>query len=645
MDKRVFIIILCCFLPEVNARAEGNDSLVWHDLTEVTIVQPRSTYYSDASKVKVLPESTFYATSYQNLGELLSSSIPVFIKTYGGSGNLSTISFRGTNADHTQVNWNGFPLNSVTTGDVDFSLIPVAIADRIAITYGAGGSLYGSGTFGGSIDLSSYSDIPQKLNATITSQVGSFGSRFGEGDIRYSGNRFSFRSMTFYRSADNDFPYKDIYKYGSPRSVEKHNELRAFGTIQQVGIDLQHSQRLEAGIWYQSKRKNIPEIMGSYGSSLANQRDSSFKAFLKYSKAFSHSSVVVKSAYFFDYLRYTDKENPTDETASVFSEFLTRQYYTDIDYRRLWGTRWSTDAGFVSDFIHTDVKNYGKEVSEYRWALFGAGKYSLPGLSVNASLRAEVQPNGKPVLLPSVGIRKELWKDWLYVRSSFSRKFRQPTFNEKYWQPGGNIHIKPETGWGAECAMGSHITEPSGQDLSAEITAYSTLVNDWIQWTGSGTLWSPVNFKKVWARGLEVSFTYGHTAGPLKWNSSLNYSYTRSTSMEVYDGSSDIIGKQIRYIPVNTANWITRAEWKVLNGGFSFSYTGKRFITEDHSGKALEAFLLTNVWTGIHIGWKYLEGNISARIDNLLGVSYQLIGGYPMPGRFFSLNLQLGFKK
>ena len=68
--------------------------------------------------------------STSNLSQLLIQHSPVFIKTYG-PGGTSTASFRGTTASHTLVLWNGFQLNAPNLGQVDFSTIPVFLADDV----------------------------------------------------------------------------------------------------------------------------------------------------------------------------------------------------------------------------------------------------------------------------------------------------------------------------------------------------------------------------------------------------------------------------------------------------------------------------------------------------------------------------------
>jgi iron complex outermembrane receptor protein len=95
----------------------------------------------------------------------------VFVKSYGAPGNLTSLSFRGTLSNHTQITWNGFPLNNPTTGDADLSLIPLTIADKVSLVYGASGSLYGGGTFGGSVDLISSPSSEQGFSSGLSSKL------------------------------------------------------------------------------------------------------------------------------------------------------------------------------------------------------------------------------------------------------------------------------------------------------------------------------------------------------------------------------------------------------------------------------------------------------------------------------------------
>ena len=89
--------------------------------------------------------------STSSLSDLLIQHSPVFIKTYG-PGGVSTASFRGTTASHTLVLWNGFQLNAPSLGQVDFSTIPVFLADDVSLNWGSGTS-NNSGGLGGSVNI------------------------------------------------------------------------------------------------------------------------------------------------------------------------------------------------------------------------------------------------------------------------------------------------------------------------------------------------------------------------------------------------------------------------------------------------------------------------------------------------------------
>ena len=70
----------------------------------------------------------------------------IFVKSYGRA-TLSTVSFRGTSASHTQVTWNGMRINNPMLGMTDFSMIPSYFIDDASLLHGtssvnmAGGGL------------------------------------------------------------------------------------------------------------------------------------------------------------------------------------------------------------------------------------------------------------------------------------------------------------------------------------------------------------------------------------------------------------------------------------------------------------------------------------------------------------------------
>ena len=108
-----------------------------------------------------------------SLSDLLSAHSTVFIKSEG-RGALATAAFRGTDASHTAVFWNGISLNSPMLGQVDFSQIPVYLMDDISLHPGASSLVDGSGSLGGSILLQTKLKWRKQLAVKTMSAYGSY---------------------------------------------------------------------------------------------------------------------------------------------------------------------------------------------------------------------------------------------------------------------------------------------------------------------------------------------------------------------------------------------------------------------------------------------------------------------------------------
>ncbi len=88
-----------------------------------------------------------------------------------------------------------------------------------------------------------------------------------------------------------------------------------------------------------------------------------FLSFGKWTQIFGHSALIVKSAFFSDYLKYTDKNDPSDVQYSVYNVINSRQYLADASFRK-YAARWlSFDAGSSMQVIHARLQSYGREIN------------------------------------------------------------------------------------------------------------------------------------------------------------------------------------------------------------------------------------------------------------------------------------------
>ena len=218
--------------------------------------------------------------STSNLSELLIQHSPVFIKTYG-PGGVSTASFRGTTASHTLVLWNGFQLNAPTLGQVDFSSIPVFLADDIGLKWGSGTS-NNSGGLGGSVTIDNKTSFGKGLLLDLKQTYGSFNTLGSFATVGYSGKCFAFRVKAYRNSSDNDFEYYN-HVVLPPRTMRQQNaDFVDYGVMPEVSVMLGNGI-LSASSWNQWNNRNLPQAMPNILKGTDERTNDNFsRTFLSY---------------------------------------------------------------------------------------------------------------------------------------------------------------------------------------------------------------------------------------------------------------------------------------------------------------------------------------------------------------------------
>lgn len=616
-------------------------------LPVVDVNESREDYFADDKNITIIDKKIINENLSSNLGELLSVSAPLHIQNYGANGSVSSVSIRGSAADHTTINWNGIPINSVTLGQADLSTIPVYFTDEISIANGASGSLYGSGTFGGSINLNNIPDWKEKYNINVLAEYGSFNDKRYAMQGMWCNSWFQSKTVIFQNQSLNNFKYTDTYKFGNPLTEQSHNSLDYWGLLQNVFIKLPKNYKIETGFWYQYKIKELPEIMGSYGSSNTLQKDSTMRFYFKASKLFKKSVLNLKSGYINDFMRYTDKENFNDDNYSIDARIKTKRYLSDINYRHYYSNLISFDFGVSYNRLIGEVDNYGKIIKENNFAVFSGLRLKFKKLTTNFTLRKEFVATIDPKTQFSTGLNYTLIPNKLAINSSYSDKFRVPDFNEKYWIPGGNPNLNPEYGWGSDLGIEyTFFNKDSFNNISVNSTIYTSSINNWIQWVPGEGYWYPKSYKKVWARGNESSLNYVFKIKNINISLSIKYTYTKSTNSKTNDINQTLIGNELMYIPNHIVKSSLNMEYKSVNFGVIPVYIGSRHTREDNEERyMMPSYYVTNINLGIKFKIRKYQSVFYLKINNLFDHQYQVIRSYAMPGRSFLAGLKIGINK
>ncbi|MEP1983184.1 MAG: Plug domain-containing protein, partial [Maribacter dokdonensis] len=196
MKKLISIVLVFCATVGYAQR----DSIL--KLDEVVVSDSRVKQYAEGYKVTVIQDSMIQRTN-GSLTSLLAFNSNIYFKE-NGFGMVSSPAFRGTNASHTAVIWNGININSQLNGQVDFNTINPFNYNSISIRSGGGSVQYGSGAIGGSIHLNSDLLFKEHFDNQVSIGYGSYKTKKINFNQTYGSRLISYSLGVNYNASDNN---------------------------------------------------------------------------------------------------------------------------------------------------------------------------------------------------------------------------------------------------------------------------------------------------------------------------------------------------------------------------------------------------------------------------------------------------------
>ncbi len=138
----------------VDSGDEGGDGNPDEGVEEYVVwgVRPGRLPEIPAASTNVVFADDFKAES-KSLADLLGETEGVTIRRFGGIGDRSEVTIRGSSPSQVVLTIDGVRANSVLTGGFDLSRVCLPLLDRVEITRGAGGTQAGSGAVGGVVNV------------------------------------------------------------------------------------------------------------------------------------------------------------------------------------------------------------------------------------------------------------------------------------------------------------------------------------------------------------------------------------------------------------------------------------------------------------------------------------------------------------
>ena len=581
--------------------------------------------------------------STSSLSDLLIQHSPVFIKTYG-PGGVSTASFRGTTASHTLVLWNGFQLNAPSLGQVDFSTIPVFLADDVSLNWGSGTS-NNSGGLGGTVNIDNANHFGDGLLLDVKQTYGSFSTLGSFITAGYYGKKVSFRVKAYRNSSENDFEYTNVTQAGYPRMKQRNADFVDYGVMPEVSVMLKNSV-FSVASWNQWNNRNLPPIMTNVFNvnSVEWTKDNFSRNFVSFKTFWATGNLQLKSAAFVEKQRYfleTRIPATNDVVTYINSENHALVLHQIANLEQQLYKTWMLKAKLQWDNERVRSNNYEGEkrrdlVSAYT-ALEGE-----PFDCAKLSLTARYDwTDGKPMgLFPTATFSYQMpFYKALSLTLGYSHNYRNPSLNDLYWYPGGNPDLLPENGRTVDLAV-KYGFQKGPFKLDLRTGGYFSIVKNWIQWMPTSyRFWVPENVSKVHARGIENHIDAAFVKGNWKVTLSGNYVFTVTTDESEKAFAQGTNGKQLIYIPRHHANFFLNMQWKTWNLGYTLEITGRR--STSYSENQFFAYDLPSyVLHHVALGKQIKKLGIELRCHNLANTEYQNVIWRAMPGRSFEVMVE-----
>jgi len=630
-NKQLFTFFIFC-LTSFGLLADNlPDTTIY--LNEVSINSNIVHNFSSGNKIQKLTPKTIREYQSNSLVEILSSQAMVNIKSYGISG-ISNISMRGSQTNQTAVLWNGINLQDPLNGSVNPSLLPLGLVDEITIQYGGSGALYGSGAVGGVIMLKKKLDFNTGWNGELLGSLGSFSNYKGQIKIQYGGQKYA-GSLIFYQQlAANDFPYTNIQAFGNPKIKQENASTNSQGLAQDNSYIISDDQKINTHLWYQKCHRQIASNMTVSGAQQF-QNDQTLRFSGDWIKYGEKLTLMSRLAFLHSLLDYQDPNAQLKAihlSSSIIGQFEMNWQINEYQLIN-WGVNHRYDMASSDNFPINTNRNTTAFFLSYRLQLLHKTVH------MTSSIREELIDDqfGEPT--PSIGM------DWLPLQNlkilaKISRNYRTPTFNDLFWQGGyahGNTDLMAESGWNEELGM-EFKKVISIYEASLQLNIFNSHINNLIVWLPENNIWSPVNKKKVWSRGLEIGLqNQFHISQITSMGMNLFFNYNPS---ELYQGENK--GKQLIYSPIMHTKLKYYFNRKIWGFALIYQWYDQRFTTEDNS-MYLNPYQLFNLDIHLIIPIKKQALSMYFKVNNIFNELYQSVENYATPLRNFQISIHYQF--
>lgn len=624
---------LCLLLVVAHAScfAQVSDSITYPQVTvtEQRIVEAIGSSVSESDTV------LYKLLRSRGLTQVLETESFIATRAYS-PGGIANFSVRGTGSQHTQVVWEGIPINDPMLGQTDLSTISLSGMSGVRVLYGSAGLTNNSGGIGGTIELISQSTRKKSgIDVNLNAYAGSFGLYGVSVRLRDKHGLISGTTSVEYQTARNNFTYRNLASIAKEDKKLEHAASQMIGVTRTVGVNVNEKNQLKVNFYFSQVTRELPPTM-LMASTNEQLLDRDIWAALNWRRIGKRSRINVTASYIHGKQEYLDNNDYRFHHLYQANKNLIR-------YKLNLGYNLHLEVG--GDVFNETAKSDSSYSNEPQWRFWQAAFASLKyvpkkWVSAQALIREDVIDGEFSPVQGLVGVEVKPTK-WFLVKGNVSRNFRAPTLNDLYWAPGGNPDLKNETGFSWEAGLGFK-TKSKNFSFRFDAAYFQSEIDNWIIWLPAQGLWIPQNKRAVSVNGVESRLQTSASFGRVLIRLNGAYSYVSSTVSEGISDSDASVGKQLIYVPKHQVKADFSVHISKLFLLYGHNLTGVRYTSSDNNSE-LPAFQLSYVSFGYEHKFKRHSVAVNCTIENLFNTEYQTVAWRPMPGRSFLINLNYQF--
>jgi len=586
------------------------------DLESIIVEGVNSQNYLQQNNIVKIAKTS--ATQSINPQKIFSSIPGSYIKSYGGSAGISTLSMDGAPTRHTKILISGFDITNAQNGQVDLSQLPENFIENIS--YNPNNlSAFQNGSSEGSINIS-----PWKDQSSVHYGVGSYGRENYGISLNLLRSRFSTTLLTGKSKDDGN------YKGYNP--ITKKDETRTNNHLERDYISLKMNGVLTKSIFtrmlylYSNQSRGVAGQIWS--PTPESYRDDNFHLLglklgwaSKVGAGFLQSTIRNSHDHYFSSPQFGYPFNSKHNVNTFRYKIAQNFNFSDR-------IKYSLSIQCNNDHLESNDTGDHLRIS---WIISNSLAYQIrkfkftPAFQFNFSKELYAENTWNYTIEYLHG--GQFFNSLNFHQGIF---FHYPSFNDLFWKPGGNPDLKPEQT--SNISLDFIFSIFNTKDL--KIMMFNKTSENLIQWLPSQSFWQPKNVKNSFRRGIKTiySFSRGNLTGFANYTFNIN--------------EDESTKKQLLYSPKHSAGLnldYSQSNWQVH---YQIHFTDER-ITRYSWPEDVMIDRVIEQTIGISYDYQFKYGNISNSImvENLTNEQYETIQGYPEPGRVLKYRIQYYINK